>query len=679
MKNQLFGILIFIILFIITLFKFNYFVFCLLILIMLYLVLKKEYKLFAVYILFSSFILIGNYLDNNNYTANFNKTFKVVEVNENYCLIKQDNHKYLIYQDDYVLKEGNLIKLKGKQVEISQNGVPYLFSFKDYLENKKVYYQVDYTDLEITNDKTSLRITIIDKLLSRIKYSNSYLNLLLFNNKSDEIIDLYDGLVRISAIQLFVISGFHINLIYNVINKVLKRFTKKDDNIFIFILLFIYEYLLNFSLSSLRAYLSLLFNKLNKRHKLGFNNLNINSLIGILFLIIRPKTLFMTSFQLSISIILALNIISNINNKEKKGLVFIIPFLISLPIIINMNNNIGLLNIFMNFLFTPLVSVIFILGVGVIILPILDIILYFIILGFEEIVTIISIKNIYFPFPNLSITYLIVYFVIIYLIILSIYLKRKRFRTLNIILLSTFLITWCIKPFSNPYILFFDVGQGDSCLIHGQDNKYNILIDTGGSLYSDIAKKKLIPYFQKDGIKKLDLVIISHLDYDHYGALESLKSNFKILKIIQDNNYENIYFKDLKFKNLNNFYSFNEEDENVKSSVLLFDFIGLKFLLTGDAPLSIEKKIIETYSIDVDVLKVGHHGSNTSTSKEFIQSIKPEVSIISVGKNNQYKHPHKEVVDNLCSEGVAIFRTDINGSIKISRNIFKEIIINTKL
>ena len=122
-----------------------------------------------------------------------------------------------------------------------------------------------------------------------------------------------------------------------------------------------------------------------------------------------------------------------------------------------------------------------------------------------------------------------------------------------------------------------------------------------------------------------------------------------------------------------------EADENEKSSVLYFNFIGLDFLLCGDAPIEIEKEIITTYTLDVDVIKIGHHGSNTSSSKEFIQSVKPEVAIISVGRNNRYNHPHSDVISTLNNQKVVIFRTDQKGSVKISKNIMNDIIINTKL
>ena len=114
-------------------------------------------------------------------------------------------------------------------------------------------------------------------------------------------------------------------------------------------------------------------------------------------------------------------------------------------------------------------------------------------------------------------------------------------------------------------------------------------------------------------------------------------------------------------------------------SIGVLVFLGLTFLLTGDAPKEIENKIINTYDLDIDVLKVGHHGSNTSTSNKFIESIKPEVAIISCGKNNIYGHPHSEVINALIYNKVVIFRTDYDGSIKISKNILNELIIYTKL
>ena len=104
------------------------------------------------------------------------------------------------------------------------------------------------------------------------------------------------------------------------------------------------------------------------------------------------------------------------------------------------------------------------------------------------------------------------------------------------------------------------------------------------------------------------------------------------------------------------------DNENDNSSVIYVTFNNKKFLFMGDASVEVEKDLIEKYNLqNIDVLKVGHHGSNTSSSKEFIDEINPKYSIISVGKNNRYGHPNKEVLDNLKSS--KIYRTDQVGSV----------------
>lgn len=673
MRNKLLFLYIGTILFIITYYRFNYFSLGLMILILIYLLIIKKYKLLIIYLSFFLVIYISiNINDNNISNCSFNDYFTVVEVKNNYSIIEQDNNLFIIYNNDNVLIEGNKIKITGSLKEINDNGIPYLYSFKDYLYNKNIFYQIDYKSINIVNNSPTIRYQIISGLTNKLSYSKDYLNLLLFNNKSLELEIFYDNLIKISAVQLFVISGFHIVLLKNILDKVFCLITKRKENIFTIIILSLYIYLLNFSLSSLRAFIAIILRKIKK---LDLTNIDINSLIGISFLLYNPKYLFLVSYQLSFLMTITVLMVGLLPLKYRKYLLLIMPFLVSLPLIINMNSEIGIINILVNYLFTPLVSVIYMLGLIVLIFSFLDKYLYFLILGFEELTNVFTKFNIYLTFPYLILPMIIIYFILIYNLVLKIYLKRKI--KYNIILIIIFLLNWYIKPFSSPYIIFFDVGQGDSILIHGQNNKYNILIDTGGNRYSDLATNKLIPYLKKEGIRKLDLVIISHLDFDHYGALDSLNKNFNIEKIIDDSNYHNIFYKDINFINLNQ----NEgegSDKNEQSSVLLFDFIGLKFLLTGDAPKKIEKEIIETYDINIDVLKVAHHGSNTSTCLEFLKEVKPELAIISVGRNNIYGHPSSEVIRNLEQEKIVVFRTDKNGSIKISKNIFNQIIISKK-
>jgi len=218
-------------------------------------------------------------------------------------------------------------------------------------------------------------------------------------------------------------------------------------------------------------------------------------------------------------------------------------------------------------------------------------------------------------------------------------------------------------PIQNLYetsISFINVGQGDAILI--KNRKAAVLIDTGGSLYIDIANTSLIPYFKRNGISKLDALIITHDDFDHAGALPTLTSNFPVRSIVTERSYFPIAFAGIEFQNLNQTH--DPSDPNLGSLVLHFALAGFEWLLMGDAPLEVENDIIERYpDLDCDYIKIGHHGSLTSTSEAFIKHVTPKEAIISVGRNN-YGHPHPDVIKRLITHDISIRRTDIEGTIK---------------
>ena len=173
------------------------------------------------------------------------------------------------------------------------------------------------------------------------------------------------------------------------------------------------------------------------------------------------------------------------------------------------------------------------------------------------------------------------------------------------------------------------------------------------------------------------------------GEAINLVENFKVEKVIfncgEFNELEQELIKELDKKKIpyyscikelnmddNKLYFLNNknyDNENDNSSVVYIELNNHKFLFMGDAGVEVEEELIEKYNLrNIDVLKVGHHGSKTSSSKEFVDNIVPKYSIISVGKNNRYGHPNKEVLNNL--ENSKIYRTDQDGSImfKIKNN-----------
>jgi len=186
--------------------------------------------------------------------------------------------------------------------------------------------------------------------------------------------------------------------------------------------------------------------------------------------------------------------------------------------------------------------------------------------------------------------------------------------------------------------------------------------------------------------------MLPHGDLDHMGEAINLVNNFKVEKVIfncgpyNDLEQELIkvldkkkikYYSCIKELNIDNnklyFLQTKEYDnENDNSNVIYSKLNVYKFMFMGDASVTTEKEIMNKYNLlDIDVLNVGHHGSKISSSKKFINVINPKYSIISVGKNNRYGHPNKEVLENL--ENSKIYRTDLDGSImfKIKNNELK--------
>ena len=267
------------------------------------------------------------------------------------------------------------------------------------------------------------------------------------------------------------------------------------------------------------------------------------------------------------------------------------------------------------------------------------------------------------PF-NSYLMFLMIAFYLVFLYYLSIRFK-PFLKSISIAFGIIYLVSFV--PFSSyisEEVSFINVGQGDCCLI--RDKLNTVLIDTGGSLYYDIANGSLIPYFKKNRIYNIDLVITTHDDYDHMGALKELKANFTIKRHISS--YEEFPFiiGKISLTNYNTFISDDLED-NDNSLVIGFNLCNKNFLVTGDAPKAIENQIMSTYSnIPCDVLKVGHHGSKTSTSDKFVKYLTPKEAIISVGKN-YYGHPNAEVISILKSNNVVIKRTDVLGTITYRR------------
>lgn len=202
--------------------------------------------------------------------------------------------------------------------------------------------------------------------------------------------------------------------------------------------------------------------------------------------------------------------------------------------------------------------------------------------------------------------------------------------------------------------IFINVGHGDAILLRAAFNQENILIDTG----SFFAYNKLKQVLKSRRIKTIDYLIITHSDEDHSGNLESLKRDFTVKNIIMS--HQDLITKKHKFISLNKNYN----NKNDSSLTFYTNINGLDYLFTGDISRTIEKDIIGTYNnLHVDVLKVAHHGSNTSSDPSFIKKISPLISIISCG--DRFDFPKVETLETLENAKSDILITKYDGDIII--------------
>ena len=598
------------------------------------------------------------------------------------------------YYSDINVSYGDYIYVYGVFKKPKENGNFNLFNYKRYLLSNKINYVVTASKIAIIKKNDNVFYILKNNLLKRIESANKskgYILAFLYADKSLIEKDVYTKYQKIGVSHLFAVSGMHVSLISIVLLKLLNKIKERKRYIIVSIFLSIYLFLTNFTISMVRATFQFILFFINKSFKLNIDNSNLFILLFSILVIINPYNIYNIGFLFSFIISFTLIRCSKLIKGKfiiKSLKISLISFFSSMPVLINNFFEVNFLGIILNIIYIPFVSyILFPLSLVTVLFPSLNNILYMFISYFEKITDFFS--NI--KFLSFSICKMNIFLIIIYYIIFIYILKRKKkliYKIIIVIISLIFIIN--NGRIVNNEVSILDVGQGDSSLIRLKNK--NILIDTGGNINYDISKNILIPYFKSVGIKKIDYLVLTHGDYDHMGEAINLVENFKVEKVIFNcglyNDLENElievldkkkikYYSCIKELNIDNnkfhFLQTKEYDnENENSNVIYTELNGYKFMFMGDAGVEKEKDILEKYNVSkIDVLKIGHHGSKTSSDKNFIDEMNPKYSVISVGKNNRYGHPNKEVLNNL--DNSKIYRTDQDGSImfKIKNNKLK--------
>ncbi len=643
----------------------------------------------------SSYIIDGNKLQ-----IEINGKEKIIGT---YYFEKEDE----IYKFKKNYKLGDIVLIDGVLKLPSNNTIPNLFNYKKYLRQNNINYIIEINSITKLKDNNMIRYKVKNHISSLIEKSinKEYLYTFILGNSKyidSDVINSY----RINGIShLFAVSGMHVSLLSLIILKIFCKF--KYKNILVILILMFYMFLTDFSPSILRAGIFFILLYIKKKFKLKISNINLMLILLSILIIFDPYIIYKVGFIYSYTISFYLILFNKLIQKSKFKILMVslISFMVSLPITINNFFSINLLSIFLNIIFVPLISsVIFPLSLITLVIPVLGPVLKILINIFETLSLFTSNINILILTMQKMDTIFIIFYYILITFILYKMLKGKYCYL--VILLAVILIHSNINLINNKKeMVLIDVGQGDSILIKMPYDKSNILIDTGGmeEFYKESWKirnnsfsvgNSIITYLKSIGINRIDYLILTHGDADHMGESINLVNNFKVNNVIFNLGDYNIlekelinilvkkgitYKKNIEVLNIDKYklHFLNTkiyDNENDNSNVIYTEIDNTKILFMGDAGIEKEIDILDEYEIkNIDILKVGHHGSNTSSSKYFIDSIKPKTCLISVGKNNRYNHPKDSVLDilNECD----IYRTDLNGSIKIE---FKDSNYNIK-
>ena len=657
---------------------------------------------------------------------------KIESVNND---IKYKNTYLLLYIDKKFsdIKYADKIMFSGTYSKANKAKNYKAFDYSEYLKTQKIYgiVNAEKNTIKIIKHNNLSKFNIfINKIKSKI---NSNLDSIIKNENKEllkgillgntEEIDeeLKENFRTSNMYHLLAVSGTHVSFVVLGIVFILEKINinKKISKVLCSIILIFYMVLIGFTPSVTRACImaiisSLAFNFYRKSDVL--NNIAISLFI---ILINNPYSVKSLSLLLSYSGTIGIIYFYNVVYEKLKVVHFekvrkILSVSISaqitiLPIIIFNFNTFSLTFFISSLLYSFIIGAILILGYILIIISFINlfiaskmaIILNFflnILIFISNVSSKIPFSKIYLPTPN--ILSIVIYYIVIFLA--SYILKNKKYN--YNILLKICIIVFIISIILNYFyginigklkIHFINVGQGDACLIIGENNT-KILIDGGGSSSYDVGKNVLLPYLLDRQITCLDYIIISHFDDDHATGvaqilgkidvssiiltkqLEENDTYRHILSISKEKKIKLIYVKEgdvLKIGGIKisiihpeNKLMINKPMNN-NSIVCKVEYNSFSMLLTGDIEMEAEELILrKNINLKADVLKVAHHGSKTSTTEEFLKTVNPKVALIGVGKNNNFGHPSNEVVQRLKENGTRIYRTDENGEISITVN-----------
>lgn len=555
----------------------------------------------------------------------------VSEIKSNYLIAKGEYETLLVYLNDEQISYRDVLEINGKIEKIQSIDNFYTFGFQEYMNHKQIYRSITPKSYKVIKKQFDLRNIVL-------KYIRS--------QKNQRVKQRLEQLFIFRKYQLNEEQGISFSLLLTAFYQLIvsKKHDTKRRRIFLHGLLFIFHlFLVGVVFTLVRICITGLVGAFHQ------NKFNLVGGVMILSLIFFPNIIEDFTFQLYVLLQLYF-LFGKQKPKWNTMLLFLflqmyfmktinLLFLVLFPIIRVMYGMLYALHLLL--FFSPMQR--------------------FVLLVIEKSeLLLLWISNFQFP-----IQVVIPFYMVILYTCISLFVPSKK----RIMAMIALFIGFGLHQFvSVPKIVYFSIGQGDFILVDFGFQQKKVIVDCGATKEMDTYQRYVQPYLKAHGIK-IDEIYISHDDFDHNGALEDLLVDYPNAKVITHHNDVN---PDL-------FLSLNEKDEQKEQndqSLVLWTVIGnYHYLFTGDISKQMEERLLQAYpSLQVDVLKVAHHGSATSTSPRFIQTVQPQYSIISVKSKNIYGHPHQTTLETLQDSGTKILSTAEHGAIEILHYPFFKII-----
>ena len=528
--------------------------------------------------------------------------YTISEIKQSYYVAKNQRTRVLV-QSDLDLNFNDQIQVDSLEPIHTDDNFT-LFSFTKYNASKNIFYKT--RDVRLIKKSTSLKSKLYDYISSQ--------------KNSKVLLSLYYGIHEDTIDEIYTMLGYgYISAYFIVFNLLKRKYEDKKIRISLLILSILFGSFFVFTLSLTRFILyqiSYLFFK-SKSDQIGFTIL--------CFSILYPTQVLSISFVLPI----LLQLVSYFCTEHK----WIVQKMVVISVLFIYFKKVDIVSFLLFNLLRKFYGCVFLLGMFI-----------------PNFVTL--------KIPSLTIHYAPQFvFIFIFIVVYIQCLKHFKWKYM-ILFLIPFLEVFC-NPFFQVYTL--NIGQGDCSIIVEPFYKSVVMIDCGQSLYRDNVERIIFPFLENKNIHTIDTLILTHDDFDHSGGYDRLKEKVKIKQVIKDSKDKvNVEYP---------FYLLLQErmakDENDSSIISYFTYDHLNYLFMGDASKEIEKQLMDTYDLKADVIKVGHHGSNTSSDTAFLDSLDCRIALISAGYKNKYDHPSTETLKTLDHLHIHTFCTSTNGSIAI--------------